>query len=127
MEAQLDVEVKFEGKLPEGYEVGSVSVSPAQIRLRGPADRINALHKAVTETVWLDGKKESFDVSRVAINISDPKIDVLDPAVDIHVEVAEKSRSDLQLRFVTGDGSPLLAGLVPPDRHPWLLLFSFLP
>lgn len=116
VEAQLEVEVKFEGKLPEGYELGSVSVSPVKIRLRGPADRINALRKAVTETVWLDGKKESFNVSRVAINISDPKIDVLDPAVDIRVEVAAKSRGDLHLRFVRGDGSPLFASLVTPDR-----------
>ena len=117
VEKQLEVEVKFEGKLPEGYEVGSVSVNPARIRLRGPADRINALRKAVTETVWLDGMKESFNLSHVAINIPDPKIDILDPAVDIHVEVAEKSRGDLHLRFVTGDGSPYLATLVMPARH----------
>src|SRR6185295_391061 len=102
----VDVEVKFEGKLPEGYEVTNVIVSPAKIRLRGPADRINALRKAVTETVWLDDKKESFSISRVQINIADPKIDILDSAVDIRVEVAEKRRGDLHLRFVTPDDSP---------------------
>ena len=117
VEVQLAVEVKFEGKLPEGYEVGSVTVNPARIRLRGPADRINALRKAVTETVWLDGKKESFNVSRVTIDIPDPKIDILDPAVDIHVEVAEKSRGDLHLRFATGDGAPFIASLITPARH----------
>ena len=90
LEATVDVEVKFEGKLPEGYEVAGVTITPAKIRLRGPADRINALRKASTETVWLDGKKEGFNVSHVAINIPDPKIDILDPAVDIHVDVAEK-------------------------------------
>ena len=118
LEAMIDVEVKFEGKLPEGYEVAGVTITPAKIRLRGPADRINALRKAITETVWLDGKKEGFNVSHVAINIPDPKIDILDPAVDIHVDVAEKRRGDLHLRFATGDGSPFLASLVTPVRHP---------
>src|SRR6266850_6459678 len=67
IEVPVNVEVKFEGKLPEGYEVASVSVNPMKIRLRGPADRIKALHKAITETVWLDGKKESFNLTHVEI------------------------------------------------------------
>jgi YbbR domain-containing protein len=117
IEAPVEVEVKFEGKLPEGYEVGSVSVSPARVRLRGPADRINALRKALTETVWLDGKKESFDLSNVEINIPDPKIETLDPAVDIHVEVVERKRGDLHLRFATADGTPYLAGIVVPAHR----------
>lgn len=111
IEMPVDVEVKFEGKLPDGYEVVSISVNPTKVRLRGPADRINALHKAMTETVWLDGKKESFNLSQVEINIPDPKIDILDPAVDIHVEVAEKKRGDVHLRFATGEGSPYLASI----------------
>lgn len=118
VELPVDVEVKFEGKLPEGYEVASVIINPAKIRLRGPADRINALHKATTETVWLDGKKESFNVSHVEINILDPKIDILDPAVDIHVDVAEKRRVDLHLRFANGSDSHYLASVVMPARHP---------
>ncbi len=118
VEMLVEVEVKFEGKLPEGYEVASVSVNPAKIRLRGPADRINALRKAITETVWLDGRKESFNISHVEINIPDPKIDILDPTVEIHVDVAEKRRGDLHLRFATGDGAPFLASLVTPARHP---------
>lgn len=118
IEVSMDVEVKFEGKLPEGYEVVSVSVSPAKVRLRGPGDRINALHKATTETVWLDGKKESFNLSRVEINIPDPKIDILDPAVDIRVDVAQKKRGDVHLSFVTTNTSPYLARVgAPANRH----------
>lgn len=114
VEAQVDVEVKLEGKLPEGYEVVSSSASPARVRLRGPSDRVNALKKAMTETVWLDGKKESFNLSHVAINIPDPKIDILDPTVDVHVEIAEKKHGDVQLRFATADGSPYLASIIAP-------------
>ena len=118
VEVAMDVEVKFEGKLAEGYEVTGVTLNPAKVRLRGPADRINALRKAVTETVWLDDKKESFSVTHVEINLADPKVDVLDPAVDIHVDVAEKRRGELRLRFATGDDSPYLASLVIPICHP---------
>ena len=118
VEMSTDVEVKFEGKLPEGYEVAGVSVNPAKIRMRGPADRINALRKVITETVWLDGKRESFNVSHVQINLADPKIDILDPAVDIHVEVVEKRRGDLHLRFANGNESPYLARLDMPACHP---------
>jgi YbbR domain-containing protein len=101
VDAQLEVEVKFEGTLPEGYELGSVTANPARVRLRGPADRVSALHKAMTETVWLDGKKESFNLSNVAINIPDPRVDLLDPTVDIRVEIVEKKRSDTHLTFIT--------------------------
>jgi YbbR domain-containing protein len=118
VDVALDVEVKFEGKLPEGYEVTGVSTSPAKIRLRGPSDRINALRKAITETVWLDDRRESFNVSRVQINLADPKIDILDPAVDIHVDVAEKRRGDLHLRFATEDKPPYIASLLKTARHP---------
>jgi YbbR domain-containing protein len=118
VEVAMDVEVKFEGKLPEGYEVIGISVNPAKVRLRGPADRINALRKAITETVWLDDKKESFSISRVQINLADPKIDLLDSAVDIHVDVAEKRRGDLHLGFATGDDSPYLASLFIPASRP---------
>ena len=71
----------------------------------------------MTETVWLDGKKESFNLAHVEINIPDPKIDILDPAVDIHVEVAEKRRGDVQLRFATADESPYVATIKLPVQN----------
>jgi YbbR domain-containing protein len=112
VEVPLQVEVKFEGQLPEGYELGNVSINPATVRLRGPADRIKDLRKAATETIWLDGRRESFNLSPVEINIPDSKIDILDPAVDIHIEVVEKRRGDLHLKFADDD-SPYVASLVP--------------
>ena len=114
VQVPMEVDVKFEGKLPDGFEVVGVSVTPATVRLRGPAGRINNLHKAITETVWLDGKRETFSLSGVEINIPDPKIDILDPAVDIRVEVAEKKRGDVHLRFANSDGLPYLASIGKP-------------
>src|ERR1043166_253100 len=118
VEVPVEVEVKFEGKLPEGYEVTGVDVNPAKVRLRGPADRVNALRKVMTETIWLDGKKEGFTVSHVEINIADPKIDILDTAVDIRIDVAQKNRGDLHLKFVTADDAPYVAAAVVPAHHP---------
>jgi YbbR domain-containing protein len=111
-ESQVDVEIKFEGKVAEGYEITGFSTNPEKIRVSGPSDRVNALSKAMTETVSLDGKTESFVLSNVAINISDPKIDVLDPNVNVRVEIAEKRRSDAHIKFVTGDSSLYIARII---------------
>ena len=111
-ESQIEVEIKFEGKVPEGYEITGFSANPAKIRVTGPSDRVNALRKAMTETVWLDGKTESFSLLNVAINIPDPKIDILDPNVNVRVEIAEKKRADGHVRFATGDVSIHIARII---------------
>ena len=116
-EAQIDVEIKFEGKLPEGYELTGFSTSPAKIRVSGPSDHVTALRKATTETVWLDGKTESFSLSNVAINIPDPKIDVLDPIVNLRVEITQKMRSEVHLRFATGEASQYMARISAPAQR----------
>lgn len=105
VESQVDVDVKFEGKLPEGYDVVVISCNPSRVRLRGPADRMNALRKAMTETVWLDGKTETFTLAGVAVSIPDPKVEILDPTVDVRVEVAEKKRAELR-RGLDGNAVP---------------------
>jgi YbbR domain-containing protein len=111
-ESQIEVEIKFEGKVPEGYEVTGFSANPAKIRVSGPSDRVYALRKAMTETVSLEGKTESFSLSNVAINIPDPKIDIMDPNVNIRVEIAEKKRAGGHIRFATGDASIYIARIV---------------
>jgi YbbR domain-containing protein len=117
MESQVDVDVKFEGKLPDGYEVAGFSTSPARIRISGPSDRVNALRKAMTETVWLSGKTESFTLQNVAINIPDPKIDVRDPSVSVRVEIAEKRRTDLHPKFATSEASLYIARILAPSEQ----------
>lgn len=117
VEIQLDVEVKVEGKLPEGYEVTGFATNPPKVRLRGPSDRIKALQKAMTESVSLDGRKETFSLPNVAISIPDPKIEILDPTVEVRVEIAEKKRGEVHQRFVT-EASPYVALiLTAAHRH----------
>lgn len=90
-ERQVDVEVKLEGKVPEGYEVYAVSSKPAKVTLRGPAGHVNTIDKAPTESISLDGRKGSFDLAQTAIDIADQKVDVRDAVVDVHVEIGEQS------------------------------------
>ena len=116
-EMQIDVEIKFEGQLPEGYELAGFSTSPAKIRVTGPSDHIAALRKATTETVWLDGKTESFSLSNVAINIPDPKIAILDPIVNLRVEITQKMRSEGHLRFAAGEASQYIAKISAPAQR----------
>lgn len=91
IEGIADVEVKFDGKLPNGYEVKGVSVTPSRVKLRGPSDRVSPLQKVVTESVSLDDRKESFDLSNVAVIVGDPKVEVVDTTVAVHVEIAQKN------------------------------------
>jgi YbbR domain-containing protein len=85
------VEIKFEGKVAEGYEVAAATSNPARVRVRGAASHVNSIVKAPTESVLLDGRKASFDLNQVAINIPDQKVDVLDSLVAVHVEIRERA------------------------------------
>jgi YbbR domain-containing protein len=90
-ETSINVDLKLEGKVPEGYEVYAASANPAKVRVRGPASTVNALKQAPTESILLDGKKSSFDLAQVAVDIPNQKIDVLDGVVQVHVEIGERS------------------------------------
>jgi YbbR domain-containing protein len=90
IEREIEVEAKLEGKLPEGYELRRVSTSPSKIRVRGPASHVNALQKALTEPITLDGHKESFTEQQVAVEILDQRVDVMDTLVNVYLEIGEQ-------------------------------------
>lgn len=112
IEAVAEVEVKFDGKLPDGYEVGSVTTSPAKVKLRGPSDRVIALQKVVTESVSLDDRRESFDVANVAIIVGDTKVEIIDSNVDLHVEIVKKTGTQ-NVHQPRNPATPLIATLFP--------------
>jgi YbbR domain-containing protein len=90
VERQVDVEVKLVGKLDESHETYAVRASPDKITVRGPAGHVSMLREAPTESISLDGKKESFVAPHMAIDIADNKIDLLNAAVDVTVEIGER-------------------------------------
>ncbi|HEY9401056.1 MAG TPA: CdaR family protein [Pyrinomonadaceae bacterium] len=110
VERELDVAPDTDGKLPEGYELVGLETLPARVRVRGPESHVNALERAPTETILLDGRTESFTATQIAIDIQDRKIVALDTVVDVQVKIAE-ARMTKRLGGVaarTADGSDSL-------------------
>jgi len=89
VERQVAIEPKLEGKPADGLEVYAVYPSKGSVMVRGPASRVNALQKVMTETIWLAGHKKSFSAENLAIDVPDPKIDLLEPIVNVDVEIGE--------------------------------------
>jgi YbbR domain-containing protein len=89
IERDIEVAPRLEGRLPEGFEVRGVQATPLRVKVRGPESHVNALERAPTETVSLEGQKESLTLPQTSIDISDPKIVVLEPVVAVRVEIGE--------------------------------------
>jgi YbbR domain-containing protein len=90
IQKQLSVEPKIEGTPADGYEVYSVRLDKTTVSASGPASNVYAIPKALTETISVAGRKESFTASNVSLNIADPKVDVLNPLVTVDIEIGEK-------------------------------------
>jgi hypothetical protein len=86
IEREIVVEPRYQGKPAPTYEVKEISTTPARVRVTGPASHVNALEKAPTEAVSVEGRHESFDVPHTSVNISDPKVVVTD-RVNVHVTI----------------------------------------
>ncbi len=86
IQREVIVEPHYEGKPAQAYEVKEISTTPAKVRVTGPAGHVNALDKASTETISVEGRSESFDVPHASINLSDPKVVVAD-TVNVHVTI----------------------------------------
>lgn len=89
IERELEVEPRLEGKLPEGFELTGTQVLPARVRVRGPESHVNALERASTETILLEGRRETFTAPQTAIDIQDRKLVTLDAVVDVIVKISE--------------------------------------
>jgi uncharacterized protein (DUF58 family) len=92
VERELTVEPRVEGKPAPTYEVKEVLATPGKVRVTGPAGHVNALEKAPTEAISVEGRRESFDLPHTAIYISDPKVGVLDK-VNVHVTIVSAGNS----------------------------------
>lgn len=107
VERQVTVEPKLEGQPADGFEVYGVSSNKGSVTVRGPASRVNALQKVLTESIWMAGHKESFTASNVAIDVPDPKVDLLEPVVNVNIEIGEhrveKTFSGVSVTTADGD------------------------
>jgi len=92
VERELVVEPRLSGKPAAAYELKEVLVTPAKVRVTGPASHVDVLDKAPTEAISIEGRRESFDVPHAAIFISDPQVGVLD-RVNVHVTIVATENS----------------------------------
>jgi hypothetical protein len=77
--------------------VKEVVVTPSRIRVSGAASHVNALEKAQTEVISVEGRRESFDVPHTSLYFSDPKVGVLEK-VNVHVSIVADENSRPQSR-----------------------------
>jgi YbbR domain-containing protein len=55
----VTVEATVEGTPADGFEIGTITVDPPTVEVMGPESELNALRSAITETVMVDGAKET--------------------------------------------------------------------
>lgn len=90
VERELEVEVLLDGRPAEGFEVRAARATPSRVKVRGPESHVEALTRAFTDTIRLDGQRESVDREQVAVVVPDPKIVLPETqTVNVRVEVAE--------------------------------------
>lgn len=90
IERQVVIEPKLEGKPPDGFEVYTVHTSKGSVAVRGPASRVAAIQRVMTESIWLSGHNQSFTAQNLAIDVPDPKVDLLEPVVTVEIEIGEQ-------------------------------------
>jgi YbbR domain-containing protein len=109
VERELEVEVRRSGNVAEGYELRDVTAAPDKIKVRGPASHLNALQKAPTAVISIEGRRESFTLPQAAIEMADKKVDLIDEVVNVSFEIGEQ-RIEKTLGNVSvsaGDGAPV--------------------
>ncbi|MEO6222011.1 MAG: CdaR family protein [Vicinamibacterales bacterium] len=55
----VSVEATVEGKPADGFEIGKITVEPSMVDVVGPESELKALRSAITETVMIDGARET--------------------------------------------------------------------
>ena len=91
LDRQVEVTAKIEGRVPDGYEVRAVTISPARVRVRGPVSILNAFQQVSTESISVEGKTTSFDMDQIAVDTPNDKLDIVDLVVHVHVEIVARS------------------------------------
>jgi hypothetical protein len=94
---EITVEASVAGKPAPNCEVKEISATPGKVRVTGPAGHVNAIEKATTETISVEGRRESFDVPRTSVYLSDPKVAVRDK-VNVHVTIVSAADSNAKPR-----------------------------
>jgi hypothetical protein len=97
IERDLVVEPQIDGRPAPSFEVREVVAMPATVKVTGPASHVNAISRAITEKISIEGRRESFYAPRTPIRISDPKVEVRD-TVNVRITIVAVENSKAQPR-----------------------------
>lgn len=89
-EKEVPVEAETVGEIPEGFDVYSKSITPARVRVRGPASFIRGLSFINTERIDVSNRTADFIAKQVPVSVANPKAAVLDTVVDVAFRIGEK-------------------------------------
>ena len=88
---EVMVEAKPEGKPAPTFEVKEVIATPAKIKIQGPANYLNEIEK-ITVPISVEGRRESFEVSRMPLPNLDRNIQPLG-TINVHVTIVASGNS----------------------------------
>ena len=91
-EREVAVEPKLEGKPAANFEVKEAVATPAKIKVEGPIDRVSGMEKVQTQPISIEGRRESFDVPRAVLSLSDSKVEPVG-TVSVHVTIVATGNS----------------------------------
>ena len=116
VEREVDIKPRFEGSLPEGYELLGWHITPSSIRISGAASAVNSVDAVSTESVSLSDKTSTFS-EEVAIDMGSPNVELEDErarTVMLTVSIGEVRKERIFDRVpVTLSGEPPSAQPVP--------------
>ncbi|HYP25800.1 MAG TPA: CdaR family protein [Blastocatellia bacterium] len=116
VEREVVIKPRFEGSLPEGYELLGWHITPSSVRIEGAASAVNSIEGVSTETVSLSDKTATFS-EEVAIDMGSPNINLEDErtrTVMLTVNIGEIRKERVFDRVpVTLTGAPPSAQPVP--------------
>jgi YbbR domain-containing protein len=72
-------------RTPDGYRVGSASIEPAKVWIRGPEERVTSVSQVITDPIDLTGVVSQKEF-RTRVNVGDPLVRLETPA-DVTVRV----------------------------------------
>ncbi|HKP71130.1 MAG TPA: CdaR family protein [Pyrinomonadaceae bacterium] len=103
--AEVPVRAETYGAVPDGYEIYSTTVTPAKVRVRGPAAFIRTLVGVPTERIDIGNRTSDFVERQRQIGVSDPHASVLDVnVVDVTFRIGQK-RIERVYAIPLGDGT----------------------
>lgn len=112
VEREVEVEARFEGTLPAGFARRDVQISPAVVTVRGPESHVRAAERVYTETISLEGQRESLTFPQLSVDVPDRKVTPLVNAVAVRVEIAEE---EAERRFTNVPVRSFKGGRAAPE------------